>query len=282
MYTIGLSSCSKELNRELFEQYQKAGIGAMELSYEREEYALLDFEEVGRLAKEYSVTLWSLHLPFGPFEEIDLSRRETRAYTLAYYEELIRKGSEIGIKTYVVHPSAEPIADAERRNRMDCAKESLALLAETAKKYGAIIAVEDLPRSCLGRNAAEIQELISAHSELRVCFDTNHLLNEDPVDFIYAVGDKIITTHVSDYDFVNERHWLPGEGKLDWNGVIKALKEVGYKGVWLYEIGFACPNTILRDRALVCADFVRNANELFTGKPITVFSNPKPNLGMWE
>jgi len=168
-----------------------------------------------------------------------------------------------------VHPSAEPIADAERRNRMDCAKESLALLAETAKKYGAIIAVEDLPRSCLGRNAAEIQELISAHSELRVCFDTNHLLNEDPVGFIYAVGDKIITTHVSDYDLKTEQHWLPGEGQVAWPALLAAIQAAGYNGVWMYEIAFSS-HAGKRGRNLTCDDFSRNAKELFANQPLTV------------
>ena len=72
------------------------------------------------------------------------------------------------------------------------------------------------------------------------------------------VGDKIITLHVSDYDFMNERHWLPGEGQNDWQKIIKSLKEVGYTGVWMYEIRFTCPNTILRDRDLSCDDFVKN------------------------
>ena len=57
-------------------------------------------------------------------------------------------------------------------------------------------------------------ELISADDRLRVCFDTNHLLKESIIDFIYNVGDKIITTHVSDYARENERHWLPGEGVI--------------------------------------------------------------------
>ena len=115
-----------------------------------------------------------------------------------------------------------------------------------------------------------------------VCFDTNHLLKENPVDFIHKIGKRIITTHVSDYDFINERHWLPGEGGLDWQAILHALKDVGYSGMWLYEIGFSCPKTILRNRDLNCNDFARNAKELFDNKNITVFSCKKNNLGMWE
>ena len=33
---------------------------------------------------------------------------------------------------------------------------------------------------------------------------------------------------------------------------------------------------------LTAKDFVRNANELFSGSDITLISSPKPGLGMWE
>ena len=67
-------------------------------------------------------------------------------------------------------------------------------------------------------------------------------------------------------------HWLPGEGDIPWSELYKALLDVGYTGAWMYEIGPKCPNTILRDRDLTCADFARNAKEIFEGKPLTVFS----------
>ena len=39
-----------------------------------------------------------------------------------------------------------------------------------------------------------------------------------------------MTLHVSDFDGVDERHWMPGKGIVDWNDVIAALVEVGYEG----------------------------------------------------
>ncbi len=81
-----------------------------------------------------------------------------------------------------------------------------------------------------------------------------------------------MSSHVSDYDYIDERHWLPGEGDIPWYDLYNALLEIGYTGAWMYEIGPKCPNTILRDRDLTCADFARNAKEIFEGKPLTVFS----------
>ena len=111
--------------------------------------------------------------------------------------------------------------------------------------------------------------LLAADPRLRVCFDTNHLLRETHGNFVKAVGEKIVTTHVSDYDFIDEKHWLPGEGKVDWPTLTQLLKNAGYGGVWLYEVGFKAPRSRPRSRDLTCEDFVRNAREIFGGFPIT-------------
>ena len=154
---------------------------------------------------------------------------------------------------------------------MECAKKSLARLAEIAAECGAIIAVENLPRTCLGRDSAEILELISAHPLLRVCYDTNHLLSESYKDFTKAVGSKIVALHISDYDFVNERHLLPGEGKIDWNDLLDTLMtNFVYPGtVWLYEVSPKNTNNIERVRELTPLDYEKNAFEIFQGKELT-------------
>ena len=58
--------------------------------------------------------------------------------------------------------------------------------------------------------------------------------------------------------------------------MIRALKEVGYTGVWLYEIDYNCPKTIIRDRDLECEHFVRNAIEVLQNEPITIFQRRSP------
>ena len=153
---------------------------------------------------------------------------------------------------------------------MENAKRSLDALAKVCRESGVTLCVEDLPRTCIGNCSAEILDLISVNSDLRVCFDTNHLLFEKPVDFVRAVADKIVTVHVSDYDFIDERHWLPGEGDVEWSALLAALDEVGYSGPWLYEIGLEAPKSIIRARDLTPRDFVLNAEELFLHKPFSV------------
>lgn len=194
--------------------------------------------------------------------------------------ELIKRGSNIGIDKYIVHPSGEPVRDSERQDRLDSATDFLNSLADEANKCGAVIAVEDLPRTCIGRNSEEINYILSANDKLRVCFDTNHLLGEKITDFIKNVGNKIISTHISDYDFVNERHWLPGEGDINWSEVYNALKEIGYKGIWLYELDLKPPKSIIR-RDMTYSDLYNNATKIFNNEKPTPIGKRIENLGFW-
>jgi sugar phosphate isomerase/epimerase len=281
---LALSTCGTPITAELMSAHKDAGINTIEVSVGNMELAsALDFHNARELANEYGVELWSLHLPFLPFNVIDPSNPTIADYTVEYFCSLIDKAVEIGIKVFVVHPSGEPIAESDRATRLACAKKSLATLAEYATAKGAVIAVEDLPRTCLGRDSSDILELISAHPDLRVCFDTNHLLGEKIADFIANVGDKIITTHVSDYDEKNERHWLSGEGVIDWKALKDALIAIGYDGPWLYELGLdgSLP-TIERERRLEYSDFARNHDEIMNDKPITTIGKGKTDLPSWK
>ena len=254
---IGLSSCGKVHNEELFKEYAEAGIDCIEISLNLEGSKELDWPSIFAWAKKYGIELWSFHLPFSPFDVINIASpdEELRQNSVSMMAAFMMQVSDFGVKNFVIHPSGEPIDEEERPEDMAQAKKSLKELADVADKCMATLAVEDLPRTCLGRNSSDILDLISADDRLRVCFDTNHLLSEDIKEFIEKVGDKIVTTHISDYDFVNERHWLPGEGDINWKELYEALVKVGYNGPWLYELGFEAPKSIKRNRDLTCKDF---------------------------
>ncbi len=228
-------------DREFFFELCSCGITAIELSVSEWEYRNIDWESVGKNAREAGIELWSYHLPFGESVDISSASEEIRAKAVETCLGLIDKACGIGIKRFVVHPSYEPIADTARALRMSQAKRSLKALAEYAEGREAVICVEDLPRSCLGHNVGEMLELLSADERLRVCFDVNHLLAEfkdTHRDFVEALGDKIETVHLSDYDFVDEKHFFCGNGNINWDELIGLLENAGYCGPFLYEGGF--------------------------------------------
>ena len=149
---------------------------------------------------------------------------------------MIRLSAIFRPQRLVLHPSSEPISDGERETRLQNSANSIGRLALAAKEIGAVLCIENLPRTCLGRDSGEIMRLIGDFPEVMVCFDSNHLLQEEHARFFETVGSRIGTIHASDYDRRDERHWLPGEGVIDWPDFLRRLRASGYKGVFMHEV----------------------------------------------
>ena len=267
-------------SRERFEECRDAGVDVIEISMDEAPLRELDWHETARLAAETGVGIWSIHLPFRGITPLDPAAlsAEVRAHTLACFTEFMQHAAEAGTRVAVVHPSLEPTAPAERAERIEYSKESLARLADAAAACGMVVAVEDLPRTCLANTAEELFELLSADARLRVTFDVNHLLYGTHERFVELLGEKIVTTHISDYDFKNERHWLPGEGKIDWLRLTALLENAGYAGPWLYELSLDAPDTIRRPRPLTLADLRENFDTIASGRAPAPFGTPDEAL----
>jgi len=139
-------------------------------------------------------------------------------------------------KVYVLHGCLEPVAPEERALRIARSICSLRELNEYARSQGTTVALEDLPRSCLGNTSVETKAMAQAAGNVPVCFDVNHLLGEDHAAFLGRLGRDIVTTHLSDYDGIDERHWLPGKGIVPWRYVVDTLLDTGYRGPFLFEL----------------------------------------------
>lgn len=272
-FNLGLSI--SEITAEKLGSLAEAGIFDAEISLPEKTMNLLDYPKMAKASAEIGVRLSSIHIPFvGDGRKLDPASldRDVRLKTVDYFAEIIRKAGQNGTGIAVVHPSLEPTLDAERRERIERARESFANLADVAAENEVVIAIEDLPRSCLGNRAEELDYITDADERLRVCFDVNHLLLGTHVDFVKILGKKIVTTHISDYDFRDERHWLPGEGKIEWQELVGLLEGVGYTGRWLYELNFTPdPKGMKRPRPLELSDIKKNYDEIMSGKAPTAF-----------
>ncbi len=278
---IGISSCCiQDVTRALFEEYREAGISHMEISVPPAILSALDFPAIRRFADEYGVTLWSVHLPFYPASKVNLSDPDpaVRDHAIRSHGEHIRRAGDAGVAVAVVHPSSGPIdPDADRAERLKYAKDSLSRLAAAADAAGMKLAVENMVRTGLGNRSAEMQALLSDDERLGMTFDINHPLYENPIEFIKPLLPRLTTIHVSDYDGYNERHWMPGEGIIDWNGLFRTLTEGGYTSPWMYELRYECPKTIAR-RTLKAADYRKNAETIFSGRIPEPIGQPIPEV----
>jgi sugar phosphate isomerase/epimerase len=69
-------------------------------------------------------------------------------------------------------------------------------------------------------------------------FDPSHLYpaGEIPQMVIYQLGDRIFHCHFSDNDGLTNVHWRPGKGRIDWQAVLVALRDVGFDGAISIEL----------------------------------------------
>ncbi len=284
---VGIStSCVPHPDAALLESFARAGVACTEISMPGRDYAAFPYAAFARHARDAGVAVRSFHLPFFTEETVDPASLDPgiRRRTAELHAHYVRVAAEMGARIAVVHACLEPVSDSDRPGRLARSKESMAALAEIGATEGVTVCVETLPRSCLGNTSAELADIVACDPRLRVCFDTNHLLGESHADFLAALGPLIATTHVSDYDFSNERHWLPGEGKIDWRALADGLDGIGYRDAFHYELDFhGNPKTVARDRDLTPEDIVRNAREIEARVPLTVHgAGGLPGLPAWS
>lgn len=272
MLKIGASTVHPSFvyNEKYFRDLAEAKIDVIEVSRYAEDYVGLDYKTIGKLAREYGIGLWSFHLPFyegssGMVVNMTSSDKDVRDKTIDCFTDIIGKASDIGIDKFIVHPINYFIREEDTEEHLERSRESLHRIAEIAARYGATVAVENLIAGLLGKDICEMERLLSADDRLRVCLDTNHLFTATHAEFIEKFADKLITLHVSDYDFKAEKHWLPGEGDIDWLELKASLDRAGYSGPWMYEVNLITPDTIERDRQLNFHDLRENAEEIFAG-----------------
>ena len=239
MNQLGLTSkFFVESTPEKWKETRRVGFETAELVFPPDMQERLMFAEASRRRGhilEAGLQILSAHTPFGPAADPSSANKEQRRQALALEKRVLNQIAEWNIGIAVLHASFEPIGDDERSERMTIAGDSVAELGEYAAQLGIVLAVEELPRTCLGNCSGEMLQLTEHGHLAGMTFDFNHLLKETHQHFIDACAPYIITTHLSDYDYVDEKHWMPGVGKVPWKTVIHQLLSAGYTGQLMFE-----------------------------------------------
>ncbi len=230
-----------EFSQSEFDEFRNEGINCIEIgsgvfSKKTQEEKETWVEDIRQKTEKSGIRVWSIHLPFSRIYDISSVNDTHRVNMIRECSDIIALCEPLDPQKFVIHGSSEPIADSARAERIANCIGSLKILTEEVKKYNARIAIECLPRTCLGNTADELVMIVnSVGNGLEVCFDSNHLLKEKPEEFAAKAGSLISTVHMSDYDGIDERHWLPGMGIINWTNVISELVRAGYNGPFMFE-----------------------------------------------
>ncbi len=147
----------------------------------------------------------------------------------------------IGIKNMVLHCDSMIDTDFSRQEKMEKNIEKLRLLAEYIKNKDITVCLENLGKTSIVKNADDLLYMIDhiKSSRFGICLDTGHLnlTDKDQRQFILKAGDKLKALHIADNHGELDDHLMPfNGGEIDFTEVVKALKEINYKGIFNLEI----------------------------------------------
>ena len=193
------------------------------------------------LRDEGLVEISSIHIPFMPFVEwayaspVEAVRRQAVKKLLAWLEDT----RDCNCRLYTLHGSGEPVLDADRDASLAALRHTIEDILPFFVGIGACVNVELLPRSCIGRDPEELEAAVDGFPEenVGICFDVNHLNGapERVPEYITRLAPRLRSLHLSDYDGIDECHWYPGLGILDWGKIMAAVKAVPQELLLIFE-----------------------------------------------
>ncbi len=238
---ISLSSVLQQMNWEYLECLSKTEIKTFELNA-----AMFATDYDGALRKAFWQMLrdtgkrvFSYHIPFSHLDDISAPDELRRQRALSRFRALLQEAQSFQAEMLVVHPSTEPVDQSKREQHTTQLRKSMQELEGELCSAKMRLALEFLPRLCMGNTLADMDQFLAGMSDIfGVCQDVNHLMGQyqDIPSMARTLNEKLFALHISDYDGVDERHWLPGQGVIDWKAFVSALRDINYAGPFNYEI----------------------------------------------
>jgi protein FrlC len=163
---------------------------------------------------------------------------EERAATIAHYKEVVDLAHDLGSER-VLYIAGWRQFGVPTSDTMDWCLHALVEIAKHAAQKSVTICVE--PTSADSNLIETIGQAMklrddSGLSNVSLSFNTYDALyrNEVSSDYVYEMAPHLAHVHFADID-----RKPPGEGVVDWVGVMQALKDIDFKGYLTMEIGFA-------------------------------------------
>ena len=146
--------------------------------------------------------------------------------------------SEYGCRAIVFHPGGltlgeQSVNESNLNEYLKYLEESLNFISDNVDLD---ICIENMSAQFFLSKSEHIIHILNSCPKVFTCVDVNHFYHEKAWDAILKYGNRVGCVHISDYDFIKERHLLPKEGLNDWNKIIDALRKIDFKYSFNYEL----------------------------------------------
>lgn len=243
-------------DRKAIEMLAEAGFDGIDYSMHRmaaEENCLLCSEGWQSEVRELRTLADALGTPFvqghAPYRFRDTSDEAWERENFPLLTRSIEIAGALGIENLVVHPIHHLDYKKNRERLHEWNMRFYRALIPYAREAGVRICLENMWQRDPKRGNIISDDTCSAAEELAawadelddpnigVCLDLGHcgLVGRDAEASVATLGSRLSCLHIHDNDFMSDLHTLPYLGNADWDAILAALGEVGYKGHFTYE-----------------------------------------------
>ncbi|MCQ2446232.1 MAG: sugar phosphate isomerase/epimerase [Clostridia bacterium] len=220
---------------------KKAGFDEFDLDLRVKELLEEDYEALfaakAEAAEKGGMKIRYVHLPFSYPAADDAESWE-------FFRIASLRGMDVakmlGAEAAAIHPRTSMREDYDHDKEAENALEFLKPYADYAHKVGLTLGLENMRgagRSAparIRRYATDVNDLLYLADSLSigVTWDTGHanISMQDQEKSLEKVGSLLVLVHLNDNFGEDDIHLAPFLGNIGWNGVMKTLKKIGYRG----------------------------------------------------
>lgn len=237
---------------ELFQKLGSFGFSAIDYNISGTKYELYSMDDdafAQRLGNERAAAEAAglkMHQMHGPWRSPPRDATpEDRQERMEKMQRSILAAHLLGIKYWVIHPlmpyGALDLDTEDPPKTWEVNKQFMGQLLQYAKTLDVTICLENLPMSKF--SMADPRQVLKFVREMndehfKMCLDTGHSTFFPEVclsDMVRQIGKDLKVLHVHDNMGDRDFHLWPTKGIIDWPGFMKALKDIGYDGVFNLE-----------------------------------------------
>ena len=224
---------------------RESGFSMIEVCSSPEHLDFHDLNSIQRAAErinDLGMEAYSFHAPFAPGIDIASSDERQRAASVEEIFRAAEAAAHLRVHYFVIHPGPEnpaAIAPEEQLPRMQHVVESLNQVALRCHELGIMCVLENkLPHLLFG-NTSDILWILDGinSAEVGACLDTGHaLLAGDLHSLIHKLSGHLRMIHAHDNRGADDNHLPPGDGRIDWQRLMRDLIQARFRGVFILEM----------------------------------------------
>lgn len=213
---------------ERLKMIKESGFDSTCLWWEDETYPkLIKVDEMPTIVRKNGLFIDNIHCPYIGINNIWSINTKERNIEIKKYKGYIDACKMHNIDRMVMHVTDEGVQITDKSIGI----ESIIEINKYARNNNIKVAIENT------RDVDIINLLLETipSNNLGLCYDSSHdwLMGQSKGAILEKWQERLFVTHLSDNDMSGDLHWIPMDGKVDWNYIMPIVKQTKIENVTL-------------------------------------------------